>query len=108
MPLTAVSEPLRRELFRALGSKAYIRDLVNAYTQEQLQSPGQFGDFLERFRKVKDTVLTDIGGASGLSLRKALTTDTDTTDATHTTDSQTARTGSWTQEDLAQWLQVLE
>ena len=102
VPLTKVSEPLRRELFRALGSKAYMRDLVQTYTQD-LAMGSAYGDFLERFRRVKDALLTDIGGASGLSglsglsLKKALSDKTD---------SSRMQSGSWTQEDIAQWLQV--
>lgn len=102
VPLTKVSEPLRRELFRALGSKAYMRDLVQSYMETQdLGSHGTYGDFLERFRKVKDALLTDIGGASGLSGLGGLQGGGKKAEA-----SESPKQGSWTQEDIAQWLQV--
>ncbi|CAE7870483.1 for, partial [Symbiodinium necroappetens] len=102
VPLTKVSEPLRRELFRALGSKAYMRDLVQSYMETQeLGSHGTYGDFLERFRKVKDALLTDIGGASGLSGLSGLSGGGKKAEA-----SESPKQGSWTQEDIAQWLQV--
>ena len=33
--------------------------LVDAYTQEQLQSPGQFAEFLDRFGETKERVLKE-------------------------------------------------
>ena len=66
VPLVVISGQLRREMLRSIDKKKYSQVLVDAYTQEQLQSPGEFKGFLDRFRDVKNRILKDIGGASGL------------------------------------------
>lgn len=70
--------------------RRYCQSLVDAYTQEQLRSPGQFQGFLEGFREAKNRVLKEIGGASGLpSLKSA---------------PQTA--SAWTEQDFGKWIGV--
>eukprot|EP00913_Durusdinium_trenchii_P001992 g1842.t2 len=90
VPLVVVSGQLRREILRSLDRKRYCQSLVDAYTQEQLRSPGQFQGFLEGFREAKNRVLKEIGGASGLpSLKSA---------------PQTA--SAWTEQDFGKWIGV--
>ena len=81
---------LRREMLRAVDGRQYSRSLIDAYAQEQLQSPGQFKGFLERFREVKNRILKDIGGASGLPRGPSRSVDA----------------AGWTQQDIAKWLKV--
>ena len=90
MPLVVISGQLRREMLRSIDKKKYSQVLVDAYTQEQLQSPGEFKGFLDRFRDVKNRILKDIGGASGLP--------SSATSATSASD--------WTQQDIGKWIKV--
>ena len=89
MPLVVISGQLRREMLRSIDKKKYSQVLVHAYTQEQLQSPGEFKGFLDRLRDVKNRILKDIGGASGLP--------SSATSATSASD--------WTQ-DIGKWIKV--
>ena len=90
VPLVVISGQLRREMLRSIDKKKYSQVLVDAYTQEQLQSPGEFKGFLDRFRDVKNRILKDIGGASGLP--------SSATSATSASD--------WTQQDIGKWIRV--
>lgn len=90
VPLVVISGQLRREMLRSIDKKKYSQVLVDAYTQEQLQSPGEFQGFLDRFRDVKNRILKDIGGASGLP--------SSATSATSASD--------WTQQDIGKWIRV--
>lgn len=90
VPLVVISGQLRREMLRSIDKKKYSQVLVDAYTQEQLQSPGEFKGFLDRFRDVKNRILKDIGGASGLP--------SSATSATSASD--------WTQQDIGKWIKV--
>lgn len=90
VPLVVISGQLRREMLRSIDKKKYSQVLVDAYTQEQLQSPGEFKGFSDRFRDVKNRILKDIGGASGLP--------SSATSATSASD--------WTQQDIGKWIRV--
>lgn len=90
VPLVVISGQLRREMLRSIDKKKYSQVLVDAYTQEQLQSPGEFKGFLDRFRDVKNRILKDIGGASGLP----------------TSSATSASTSGWTQQDIGKWIRV--
>ena len=77
-------------MLRSIDKKKFLQALVDAYTQEQLYSPGEFKGFLDRFRDVKNRILKDIGGASGLPSSSATS----------------ASTSGWTQQDIGKWIRV--
>lgn len=87
----AISAQLRREMLRSIDKKKYSQALVDAYTQEQLYSPGEFKGFLDRFRDVRNRILKDIGGASGLPSSSA---------------SFSASTSGWSEQEIGKWLSV--